>query len=79
MPVESNCCIRVNIKSTNSNNDLLSQINIILWEVEDYLNKNSLDNELCGNRFTSEQYIAMILGFLDKWILGQSMSTSRSC
>lgn len=44
------------------NKDILNRINITLWEIDDILIKNNLNENI-------QKYILIILTFLDKWIL----------
>ena len=53
----------------STNYDLLNQINITLWEIEELIDTNKINMDLVNNSYTVRQYILMIISFLDKWIL----------
>ena len=55
---------KTNLKGTIrlNNHEILEKINITLWEIDDIIVSNHIDNN-------SRKFILIILTFLDKWIL----------
>ncbi|MBI9103039.1 MAG: J domain-containing protein [Spirochaetales bacterium] len=53
---------------------LLSDVNFILWEVEDLLADRKLDLDIRPGNRSIREYILIIITFLDKWVLGPAGS-----
>ncbi len=53
--------LKLENRSFFNNKDILQQINLTLWELDDFISKTHVNN--------FRRYILIILTFLDKWIL----------
>ncbi len=57
-------------ESFRSINEILSFLNFLLWDVEDFISRKGRLNLLSGeNRKTAEEYVMTMLTFIDKWVI----------